>query len=161
MEEKAALQSTIDEPTAEEFEQFVTFKLGNESFGISVLRVQSIIEMTDITLVPKTLHSVEGVINLRGSVVPVINLRKKFNMPHKEYDLFTVILIVEVKGKLIGVIVDSVSDVLSIPVDNIQNNINVNSNLEDKMIHGVGRVNDNLVILVEVEAFLETEISKE
>ncbi len=159
METQALDSKTRDDSSIEEVEQFVTFMLGSEKYGVSVLKVQSIIEMTEITLVPRTRHAVEGVINLRGSVVPVINLRKKFRLPSKEYDLFTVILIVEVQRKLMGIIVDSVSDVLSIHLSNIQNKINVASKIDDRMIYGVGRVDEELIVLINVDAFLDEEIS--
>jgi len=161
MEHKVTDVMDTEESAIEEIEQYVTFKIDEEKYGVSVLKVQSIIEMTEITLVPKTRHAVEGVINLRGSVVPVINLRNKFKLESKEYDLFTVILIVEVQHKLMGIIVDSVSDVLSIPVSNIQKKINIASKLDDRMIYGVGRVGEELVILINVDAFLDDDISEE
>ncbi len=136
--------------------QYVTFLVAGETYGVTVLKVQSLNEMSEITIVPKTISFVEGVINLRGSVVPVINMRKKFNLPPKEYDAFTVILIVEVKGRLIGMIVDSVSDVVSIPVSDIQKKIKFSAKVEESSLEGVGRIGDDLIILLDVETFFDT-----
>lgn len=141
----------------EDFQQYVTFVVGNETYGVSVMKVQSINEMSEITQVPKALSFIKGVINLRGAVIPVIDMRKKFNLPEKENDSFTVILIVEARGRLIGMIVDSVSDVIGIPSSMIQRNISYSGKVEKNSMEGVGRVGDNLIILLDVDTFLNTE----
>jgi len=146
---------------AEEVQQYVTFLVGDETYGISVMKVQSINEMIDITYVPKARSFIKGVINLRGSVIPVIDMRKKFSLPDKEYDSFTVILIVEVKERLIGMIVDSVSDVASLPVSDIQKDINYSAKVDTKSIEGIGKVGDHLIVLLDVEAFLVGEAFQE
>ncbi len=140
---------------AEEMLQFVTFLVAEENYGVSVHNVQSINEMLEITYVPHSSSYMEGVINLRGSVVPVINMRKKFNIPVKEYDLFTVILIVEVKERLIGMIVDSVSDVVSIPASSIQKDIQFSTKVNVESIEGIGKLEDELIIILNVEHFLD------
>ena len=140
---------------AEEMLQFVTFLIAGETYGVSVHKVQSINEMLEITYVPHSSAYMEGVINLRGSVVPVINMRKKFNIPVKEYDLFTVILIVEVKDRLVGMIVDSVSDVVSIPVSAIQKEIQFSAKVDSDSIEGIGRLDEELIIILNVEHFFD------
>jgi purine-binding chemotaxis protein CheW len=150
-----------DVQSAEEMLQFVTFLVAGETYGVSVHKVQSINEMLEITYVPHSRSYMEGVINLRGSVVPVINMRKKFNIPVKEYDLFTVILIVEVKERLVGMIVDSVSDVVSIPVSGIQKDIQFSAKVDSVSIEGIVQIGDHLVVLLNVENFLDSDnISK-
>lgn len=156
METRTLKQKEAMHQQIEEERQYVTFLVAGETYGVTVLKVQSLNEMSEITIVPKTISFVEGVINLRGSVVPVINMRKKFNLPPKEYDTFTVILIVEVKGRLIGMIVDSVSDVVSIPVSDIQKKIKFSAKVEETSLEGVGRIGDDLVILLDVETFFDT-----
>lgn len=146
---------------AEEVKQYVTFLVGDETYGVSVMKVQSINEMIDITYVPKARPFIKGVINLRGSVIPVIDMRKKFSLPDKEYDSFTVILIVEVRERLIGMIVDSVSDVVSLPVSDIQKDINYSAKVDTKSIEGIGKVGDHLIVLLDVEAFLVGEAFQE
>jgi purine-binding chemotaxis protein CheW len=140
---------------AEEMLQFVTFLIAGETYGVSVHKVQSINEMLEITYVPHSSSYMEGVINLRGSVVPVINMRKKFNISVKEYDLFTVILIVEVKDRLVGMIVDSVSDVVSIPVSGIQKDIQFSAKVDADSIEGIGKLEDDLIIILNVEHFFD------
>lgn len=150
-----------DAQTAEELKQYVTFLVGGETYGVSVQKVQSINEMVEITYVPHSRSYIEGVINLRGSVVPVIDMRKKFALPVKEYDQFTVILIVEVKGLLIGMIADSVSDVVSIPVSGIQKDIQFSARVDTASIEGIGQIDDQLIVLLNVDYFLDTENSGE
>jgi len=150
-----------DAQTAEELVQYVTFLVAGETYGVSVQKVQSINEMVDITYVPHSRSYIEGVINLRGSVVPVISMRKKFALPVKEYDQFTVILIVEVKGRLIGMIADSVSDVVSIPVSGIQKDIQFSARVDTASIEGIGQIDDQLIVLLNVDYFLDTENSGE
>ncbi|MFW5770848.1 MAG: chemotaxis protein CheW [Spirochaetota bacterium] len=139
-------------------EQFVTFLIGDETYGVEVLRVQEIIGMTTITNVPNSLSFMKGVINLRGSVVPVVDMRLKFEMAEKEYDNFTVIIIVEVHGRLIGMIVDSVSDVVSIPVQKIQDTPHFTTKIETDYIKAIGQETDeHLVIILDVDRILTDE----
>lgn len=147
-------QGNTDKLKSEDFKQYVTFVVGDETYGVSVIKVQSINEMMEITHVPKARVFIKGVINLRGSVIPVIDMRKKFSLPAKEYDSFTVILIVEVNERLIGMIVDSVSDVVNIPVSDIQSEINYSARVDTKAIEGIGRVGDGLIVLLDVDTFL-------
>ncbi|MDY6935463.1 MAG: chemotaxis protein CheW [Spirochaetota bacterium] len=141
----------------EEGEQHVTFTIGGETYGVEVLKVQEIIGMTDITHVPNTLEFMRGVINLRGSVVPVVDMRAKFKMEGREYDSFTVIIIVEVKERLIGMIVDSVSDVISIPLSSIQDTPHFSSRIETDFISGIGQIGEKLVIILDVDRILSEE----
>lgn len=152
---------TAETSKNEEEKQYVTFLVGDETYGVSVIKVQSINEMIEITHVPKALSFIKGVINLRGAVIPVIDMRKKFNLPPKEYDSFTVILIVEVKGRLIGMIADAVSDVVSFPVSDIKTNINFSAKVDTNAIEGVGMAGESLIILLDVDTFLNSENLKE
>ena len=145
----------------DEVKQYVTFLVGEETYGVSVIKVQSINEMVEITHVPKTLSFIKGVINLRGAVIPVIDMRKKFNLPPKEYDSFTIILIVEVRGRLIGMIADSVSDVVGFSADDIKTNINFSARVDTGAIEGVGMAGDSLIVLLDVDSFLNIENLKE
>jgi purine-binding chemotaxis protein CheW len=151
---KQNIKDAADDPKTDEVNQYVTFIVGDESYGVSVMKVQSINEMIEITHVPQARAFIKGVINLRGSVIPVIDMRKKFSLPPKEYDSFTVILIVEVNERLVGMIVDSVSDVVNIPVSDIQSQINYSARVDTSSIEGIGRIGDNLVVLLDVETFL-------
>ncbi|HOK03087.1 MAG TPA: chemotaxis protein CheW, partial [Spirochaetota bacterium] len=141
----------------EESKQYVTFALGDEIYGISVLKVQSINEMMEITPVPKAKGFIKGVINLRGSVIPVVDMRRKFMLPEKEYDSFSVILIVEANERLMGMIVDSVSDVVDIPISHIQSNVDYTAKVDNRSIEGIGRIGERLVVLLDVDHFLLTD----
>ena len=161
MYEQNVNQGTLEINKSEEVKQYVTFLVGDETYGVSVMKVQSINEMVEITHVPKALSYIKGVINLRGTVIPVIDMRKKFNLPPKEYDSFTVILIVEVKGRLIGMIVDAVSDVVDFAVSEIKTNINYSARVDTSSIEGVGMSDDSLIMLLDVDTFLGGENLKE
>ncbi len=150
-----AMQTTqsIDDTIANSSEQYVTFLINNETYGIEVLRVKEIVGMTTITTVPNSEKYLKGVINLRGIVVPVIDLRLKFSLPEKEYDSFTVILIIEHKDSLVGVIVDSVSDVISSP-GQLQDVPNFNVSLDRDIIKGVLNKENNLIIVLNPDIML-------
>jgi purine-binding chemotaxis protein CheW len=137
--------------------QHVTFLIGDETYGVGVEKVKEIIGMTDITHVPNAAYFMEGVINLRGTVVPAIDMRKKFKMEPRHYDTYTVIIIVEVKERLIGMIVDSVSDVVSIPLSAVQKTPNFTSKIQTEFIEGIGQIDNSLIIILNVDLILSEE----
>lgn len=137
--------------------QNVTFLIGNETYGVAVERVKEIIGITDITRIPDMPDFVRGVINLRGVVVPVVELRKKFFMQDRDYDSATVIIIVEVDDKYVGMIVDAVSDVLNIPSSTIQNIPDLSRSVESEFISGIGQVDGKMIILLDVDSILSKE----
>jgi len=134
-------------------DQYVTFLINNETYGIEVLRVKEIVGMTTITPVPNSEKYLKGIMNLRGVVVPVIDLRMKFDIPEKEYDAFTVILIIEMKDFLVGVIVDSVSDVITAP-GQLQDVPNFNVSIERDVIKGVFNKDGDLIIILNADIML-------
>jgi len=146
-------ESIIEEELSEE-RQFVTFYVGEELFGISVFQVKSIIGMTEITYVPNSLLFMKGVINLRGSVVPVIDMRIRFDLEEKDYNTFTVIIIIEVQNRNVGMIVDSVSDVVNIPESAVQKTPHYSSRIENDFIEAIGQVEDDLVIILDSSKLL-------
>ena len=145
------------EASVKDQKQFVTFVIANENYGVPVLKVQEIIGMTEIVHVPNCPDFMKGVINLRGSVVPVIDMRNRFNMEGRNYDMFTVIIIVEVKDILVGMIVDSVSDVVDIPMSEIQKTPNFTVKIDTDFIEGIGQINEKLVIILDIEKILTSE----
>jgi purine-binding chemotaxis protein CheW len=157
MKNNETRMKTNDDETAKEEHQHVTFLIGDETYGVGVEKVKEIIGMTDITHVPNTAYFMEGVINLRGAVVPAINMRKKFKMEPRQYDAFTVIIIVEVMERLIGMIVDSVSDVVSIPISTIQQTPHFTSKIQTEFIEGIGQIENSLVIILNVDLILSEE----
>ena len=143
--------------SAAEVFTFVTFSIGDELYGVEVTRVHEIIGMVDITYVPQSRKFVKGVINLRGSVVPVIDMRIKFGMELMDFTQFTVIVIVEVKGRLVGMIVDSVSDVTELTADKISDSGNYKSTINADFIKGVGRIDEQILIIIEIDRLLNAD----
>lgn len=140
--------------SSESVDQFVTFELGDEIYGIEILKVQEIIGYQGFTKVPNVPSFVKGVLNLRGSVVPVIDLRLKFSMEKRAYDNLTVILILEVKQRVIGVIVDAVSDVVSLINSEIQATPDFSSGVRTDFINGMGRKDDKLIMILDIDKVL-------
>jgi purine-binding chemotaxis protein CheW len=134
--------------------QFLTFTLGNEEFGFDLLKVQEIRGYTAVTPIPNSPRHVRGVMNLRGAVVPVIGLREKFGMETVDYDRFTVIVVVSVGNKVMGLVVDAVSDVLSVPADAIEPPPDLGRETDTSFITGLARTAARLLILVDIEQML-------
>lgn len=134
--------------------QLVTFKLGDEEYAVEILKVQEINRMTEITAVPNAPSYVEGVINLRGKVIPVINLRKKFGLEEKEVDTHSRIMVVDISGTVIGLIVDSVSEVLRLPSDTVEPPPPMTGNVGSEYIRGIGKLEDRLLILLDIDRLM-------
>jgi len=137
--------------------QLVSFKIANEEFGVDILNVQEINKMVQITKVPNSPEFVEGVINLRGRVIPVVNLRVKMSMPNKEYDKDTRIIVVDLPGKTVGFLVDSVSEVLRIPQNIIEPPPSIVAGINSNYITAVGKLEDRLLILLDLDKVLLDE----
>ena len=140
--------------------QLVSFRLGQEEFGIDILKVQEINRMVEITKVPQTSHYCEGIINLRGKVIPVINLRKKFELDIKEWDKATRILVCDVDGNVVGMIVDSVEEVLKIPKSTIEPTPNIVTSINSDYINGIAKREKQLLIFLDVTK-IASEVSRE
>lgn len=137
--------------------QLVTFDLLGEEFGLPILDVREIIRMTDVTPVPHAPNFVEGVINLRGQILPVVDLRKRFNLEAKEMDDSTRIVVVEINNNLLGLIVDGVSEVLRLPLDSIAPAPSiVSSGIGAEYIKGIGHYNDKMIILINLRKVFTT-----
>lgn len=150
---------------AETDQKLLTFSLGSEGYGISILKVKEIIGMMDITPVPRTPEFIKGVINLRGKIIPVMDLRTKFSMEEKEYNERTCIIVVEIhiKGvqKLLGVVVDMVSEVVTISSEQIEPPPEYGTSIEHNSILGIGKIKDRVVIILDIdEVFLCEEVVK-
>jgi len=133
--------------------QFLTFSLADEEYGVDILKVQEIKGYIATTPIPNSPPEVTGVLNLRGTIVPIIDLRKKFSIPEAAYDQFTVIVVVVVQDRVMGMIVDSVSEVMSIMPDDIQPPPEINGT-STKAIQGLGTVGERLVILLDIDAVM-------
>lgn len=134
--------------------QLVSFMIDKEEFGVNILYVQEINRFIQITRVPNAPEFVEGVINLRGRVIPVIDLRTKFNLKKKEQDKNTRIIVVEVEGKVVGFIVDSVREVLRIPTSITEAPPEIVTGVNSEFIQAVAKLDDRLITLLNLEKVL-------
>ena len=140
--------------------QFLTFNLGDELYGVDILRVQEIKGYTAVTKIPNTPSHIKGVLNLRGTIVPIVELRTKFNMPTIDYTAFTVIIVVVVRDKVMGLVVDSVSDVLDIDKKDIQIPPQFGAKVDVSFLNGIGKSGDKLVALLDMDRLLSEEESQ-
>lgn len=140
--------------------QVVTFHLGKEEFAVPILQIQEINRLVEITRVPKSPDFVEGVINLRGKVIPIIDLRKRFSLPQAELGRYTRIVVVNMDSRMIGLIVDSVSEVLRLSQDAIEPPPPVVAGIESEYIRGLGKLEGRLLILLDLNKILSRDESK-
>jgi purine-binding chemotaxis protein CheW len=134
--------------------QYLTFRLGDEEYGVEILKVQEIKGYSAITPIPNTPVHIKGVMNLRGTIVPVVDLRSKFGMSPTDYTPFTVIIVVMVGSKVMGLVVDAVSDVLSIPREDVQPTPDFGAQVDAEYLNGMARVGDKLVVLLDIDRVL-------
>ncbi|BAI80682.1 purine-binding chemotaxis protein CheW [Deferribacter desulfuricans SSM1] len=137
--------------------QFVVFSLLNEKYAIDIMKVDEIIRMMEITTIPKAEYFIEGIINLRGKVIPVIDLKKKFGLEPKEYDKYTRIMVVNIRDKKIGFIVDEVDEVMRIDEDDIDSTSTFTSNINDNFIIGVAKTEKGLIVIIDIEKVVSDE----
>ncbi len=137
--------------------KFLTFVLNDEVYGIEILKVREIIGLMDVTSVPQTPDYMKGVINLRGKVIPVIDLRLKFSMPEDEHTQETCTIVVEVESTPIGLIVDSVSEVMEINSNEIEDAPQFGEGIDTNFIMGLGKTKETLVILLDISKVLSAE----
>ena len=145
----------------EELLQLVSFKIGDVEFGVDILRVQEINKMMGLTSVPNTPSFVEGVVNLRGRIIPVLNLRSRLGLEQKDYDSETRIIVVELNDKTLGFIVDEVKEVLRIPKSITEQPPEVVSGVDASYITAIGKLEDRLLILLDLTKILSQEEEKE
>jgi purine-binding chemotaxis protein CheW len=155
--EKMNLQDVVNTENYAEMLQLVSFKIGSEEFGVDILKVQEINRLVQITQVPNAPSFIEGVMNLRGKVVPIVNLRKRFGLPLKEYDKNTRIIVVDLNGKTVGFIVDSVSEVLRVSKNVVEPPPELVSGIDSEYITGIAKLEDRLLILLDLEKILTVE----
>ncbi len=141
--------------------QLVSFNIANEEFGVDILNVQEINRMVDITRVPNVAHFIRGVINLRGKVIPIIDLRARLNMPPIEHGTETRIVVVELGNNIIGFIVDKVNEVIRINKDITEPPPAMVSGIEAEYITAIGKLEDRLLILLDLKRIIKTNSDEE
>lgn len=155
MEQNVSIQNT---ESAVELLQLVAFQLGGENFGVDIMQVQEIIRMPEITRIPQSPDYVVGVINLRGKIIVVINLGMRFGLTSKELDDDSRIIVVEVDNHVLGMVVDSVSEVLRLPSEDVEPAPEViKAKINADYLKGVGKLSDRLLILLDLEKVLTEE----
>ena len=158
MEENSSTMTEVGKKLAG---KYLTFKLADEEYGLEILKVQEIIQMQEVTRIPKTPEFVRGVINLRGKVIPVIELKKKFGMKCTEDTDKTCITVVQIGDQeqtlTMGIIIDEVSEVLDIEAENIQETPSFGKNINTEFILGMGKIGDNVKMLLDIDKVLTAE----
>ena len=136
--------------------EFLTFRLGAEEYGIDILKVQEIRSYEKPTRIANAPSFVKGVVNLRGVIVPIVDLRLKLGCDTADYNSFTVVIVLNVKGRVVGAVVDSVSDVLELKADTIKPAPEMASAIDEGYITGIGSINDRMLILMDIESLMSS-----
>lgn len=155
-QQDAALQGTVGEG-----DQYLTFTLGDEEYGVDILRVQEIRGWDKATPIPNTPHYVKGVINMRGTIVPVIDLRERFGMASREYTQFTVVVLVKVisgdQERIVGLIVDALSEVYGITEEQLRPPPEFGAAIDTSFIRGLASIEEKMVIILDADKLLSED----
>lgn len=136
--------------------EYLSFTLGAEHYGVDILKVQEIRGYDAVTRVPDAPDYIKGVINLRGTIVPVIDLRLKLRLDEARYDAFTVMIVLNVEDRVVGIVVDSVSDVIPLNAEQIRPTPEFGAAVDTRFISGIGTQDDRMLILLDIETLLDT-----
>lgn len=144
-----------------ETNQFLTFCLGGEQYGVDILRVQEIKGWTPVTRIPNTPEHMRGVLNLRGTIVPIIDIRIRFNLENADYTPLTVVIVLSVEtalgNRVIGIVVDAVSDVLNVPKQDMKPTPDFGSKVDAQYIKGLAAMDENMVMILDIDKMLSLE----
>ncbi|SFF44106.1 purine-binding chemotaxis protein CheW [Fontimonas thermophila] len=134
--------------------EFLTFRLGDEEYGVDILKVQEIRGYDTVTRIPDAPAFIKGVINLRGTIVPVVDLRMKLSVGRVAYDAFTVMIILNLGRRIVGVVVDSVSDVIALKPDQVRPAPEIGTVIDTRHIIGIGTIDERMLILLDIERLM-------
>ena len=134
--------------------EYLTFRLDQEEYGIDILKVQEIRGYEPPTRVANAPSFIKGVVNLRGTIVPIVDMRLKFNCSKAEYDSFTVVIILNLRNRIVGIVVDSVSDVMELPPDSLKAAPDIESVIDSGSVFGLGSLGDRMLILLDIERLM-------
>lgn len=137
--------------------EYLTFVLGDEQYGIEILKVQEIRGYDAVTQIANTPAFIKGVVNLRGKIVPIVDLRIKFNLGKVDYDEFTVVIILNLAGRIVGIVVDGVSDVKALKDEQLREVPSLVTNIDTKYIVGLATVEEHMLILVDIEKLMSSQ----
>ena len=134
--------------------EYLTFRLDREEYGIDILKVQEIRGYEPPTRIANAPNFIKGVVNLRGTIVPIVDMRLKFNCSKVEYDSFTVVIILNLRSRIVGIVVDSVSDVMELPAESLKAAPDVDSVIGNDSVLGLGSLGDRMLILLDIEKLM-------
>ncbi len=134
--------------------EYLTFRLDQEEYGIDILKVQEIRGYEPPTRVANAPAFIKGVVNLRGTIVPIVDMRLKFNCAKAEYSAFTVVIILNLRSRIVGIVVDSVSDVMELPPESLKAAPEIDSVIDSSAVLGLGSLGDRMLILLDIEQLM-------
>ncbi|NQD95315.1 chemotaxis protein CheW [Pseudomonas sp. CrR25] len=150
------MSPVTDSIGSEPAQEFLTFTLGAEEYAIDILRVQEIRGYDQVTAIANSPAFIKGVINLRGAIVPIVDLRIKFNLPSVTYDQFTVVIILNVRERIVGAVVDSVSDVIALAGQEIKPPPEFGGSFDTEYLLGLATAGERMLILVDIERLMSS-----
>ena len=148
------MMENIDDATTSGAREYLTFRLDQEEYGIDILKVQEIRGYEPPTRVADAPSFIKGVVNLRGTIVPIVDMRIKFNCAQAEYNSFTVVIVLNLRNRIVGIVVVSVSDVMELPADNIKPAPDLDSGIDSAAVLGLGALGDRMLILLDIERLM-------
>ena len=134
--------------------EYLTFRLDQEEYGIDILKVQEIRGYEPPTRLANAPNFIKGVVNLRGTIIPIVDMRLKFNCEKVEYNLFTVVIILSLHNRIVGIVVDSVSDVMKLSADSLKSAPDVDSSIGSDAVLGLGSLGNRMLILLDIEKLM-------
>lgn len=148
------VMENMDEVTLMGTREYLTFRLGQEEYGIDILKVQEIRGYEKPTRIANAPEFIKGVVNLRGTIVPIVDMRLKFNCAKAEYNDFTVVIILHLRSRIVGIVVDSVSDVMELQPENLRAAPEIDSVIDSSAVVGLGSLGDRMLILLDIEKLM-------
>lgn len=149
-----AMEKVGDLTSSSSAREYLTFRLDQEEYGIDILKVQEIRGYERPTRIANAPSFIKGVVNLRGTIVPIVDMRLKFNCSQAEYNAFTVVIILNLRNRIAGIVVDSVSDVMELPPDSLKAAPDVDSAIDSDAVLGLGSLGDRMLILLDIEKLM-------
>jgi purine-binding chemotaxis protein CheW len=153
-EKNMAVVEKINQVNAAGAREYLTFRLDQEEYGIDILMVQEIRGYEPPTRIANAPNFIKGVVNLRGTIVPIVDMRLKFGCSKAEYDSFTVVIILNLRSRIVGIVVDSVSDVMELPAENVKAAPDIESVIDSSAVLGLGSLGDRMLILLDIEKLM-------
>jgi purine-binding chemotaxis protein CheW len=148
------MMERMDELSTSGAREYLTFRLDEEEYGIDILKVQEIRGYEPPTRVADAPQFIKGVVNLRGTIVPIVDMRLKFQCAKAEYNSFTVVIILNLRNRIVGIVVDSVSDVMELPPESLKSAPDIDSVIDSAAVLGLGSIGDRMLILLDIERLM-------